>query len=238
MRIAIRLAVALAVGLAACTTTPTPAPNSPAPSPTPPASPATPPAATPHRPGPPPVAGTAMDHVAAAERPFIQSLDDARTLQQALGARPDGDLGPAGAMPPGETRRAIAEFQTGLNRRRGDPQPGRDVIEADDFRALVAGGAMPADFRSAFERGLLGDRIGNFKAPSATAIGIALGVLGAPVPPADATLADRLALLRRTIAAKRTEPGSPPPLGRADALDSALFDVNARRQPTIPQPTQ
>jgi hypothetical protein len=52
-------------------------------------------------------------NVTATEAVFIRTGDEAAELQRALGVKDDGDLGPAGLDPPGETRRAILEFKLG-----------------------------------------------------------------------------------------------------------------------------
>lgn len=178
---------------------------------------------------PPAVAGDAVN-LTPAESQFIRTFDDAADLQRALGALPDGDFGPAGLARPGETRRAIAEFNTGQLRRAGSTGPGGDTFDGkrDTWRALVAGGPLPPSLHSAFERGLLGAQ------PDCFAIRRAVAALAGPVVTATST-PECLAILRTALAARRARPGMPAPMGRADALDSRLFDAGPAA-PVFPVP--
>jgi hypothetical protein len=173
-------------------------------------------------------------NVAPPDRPLFFTKDDVKALQRALGVRPDGDPGPIGASPRGPTRQAIAEFQTGVKRRNGDLAAGSETIDKGTLDMLVTAGDLPQDFDSAFERGLIFDRATGYKTPSPLGIEIAIRTLGGPPPTTGETVPQRLAVLRQAIAAKRAQPGSPPALVKAEALDSALFDF--AKPPAIAQP--
>jgi hypothetical protein len=166
-------------------------------------------------------------NVTATEAVFIRTGDEAAELQRALGVKDDGDLGPAGLDPPGETRRAILEFKLGQLRRVGEAGAGSDVIDRGSYRALLAGGPLPAGISSAFERGMLGDR------PTCTSIRIAIGAVKGPVPAPDATPETCMKILRDAVAARRGQEGVPKPIRKPEALDSALFDAGGI--PKIPQ---
>ncbi len=181
-------------------------------------------------PRPAPAVASDAVNLTPAESQFIRTFNDAADLQRALGTLPDGDFGPAGLARPGETRRAIAEFNTGQLRRASLTGPGSDTFDGkrDTWRALVAGGPLPPSLHSAFERGLLG------AAPDCFAIRRAVAALDGPVVTATST-PECLAILRTALAARRAQPAMPAPMGRADALDSRLFDAGPAA-PVFPTP--
>lgn len=156
-------------------------------------------------------------NVTAAEAGFIQTKTDAEDLQRALGTAADGDLGPTGLAKPGPTREAIAEYHTGQLRRDDKKGQGSEVMDLDSY-LLMRGRRLPDGVNSAFERALLGDR------PTCTTIRRALIGLQVTTPPPNVT-EECMKALRVAIAARRAQPGMPAPLGRADALDSKLFDA-------------
>jgi len=188
-------------------------------------SPVTPPAKDP----PTVAASRAARNTTKAESEFIISLDEAKALQSALGTTPDGDLGPAGlpSLTPKSTRQAISEFNTGQLRRREQPGTGADVMDGkrDIYRALVRTSLASTGLNSAFERGLIGNQV------DCMSLRPALRSVLAPVPPPDATDDRCLKDLRDAIKARRATPGMPAPLGREDALDSALFDKGPPPRP-------
>jgi hypothetical protein len=154
-------------------------------------------------------------HVAAVEQPFILSKQDVMHVQTALGVGADGDLGPAGASTPGETRRAIIEFRTGVLRRADKPGAASDVLDQDTFEILRRAGPMPKDARTAFERGMLYSRASGYTAPDPVGFGMAIEALsGAPPSSADGLPA----ALREAIKARRNDPAAP------DTLDSDLYN--------------
>lgn len=177
-------------------------------------------------------------NVTAAESTFIRSKAEAMALQNALGVKADGDLGPAGAAPLGSTRLAISEYNTGLLRRAGQSGVGSDVMDgnASAYRALIASGTMAASgLKSPFERGLLGDQ------PSCISIGRAITAVNGPVIGGVPTPEKCMDILRLAIADRRTDPRMPKPLGDANALDSALFDrgqADDRKNENPPDPSR
>lgn len=192
------------------------------------------PVAPPTRTPPPLPAANAPPNVSPPEKSLFFTKDDMKALQRALGVTPDGDPGPIGASPRGPTRQAIAEFQTGVKRRNGDPTAGSEVIDKSTSDMLVTAGSLPGGFNSAFERGLMFDSVTGYKTPSPLGIEIAIRTLGGPAPTTGETMTQRLTVLRQAIAAKRTQPGSPLALVNPDALDSSLFDF--AKPPPIAQP--
>lgn len=160
-------------------------------------------------------------NVTAEESKFIQSKAEAMRVQSALGTTADGDLGPANLTAPGPTRLAISEYNTGLLRRAKQSGAGADVMDGKEtiYRNLAASGPLAASgLNSPFERALLGGRADCVSVRPAIR-----SVLG-PVPAPDATDEQCAKAMRDAILKRREDPTMPKPLGRADALDSALFD--------------
>ncbi|GEP59654.1 hypothetical protein RSO01_68200 [Reyranella soli] len=160
-------------------------------------------------------------NVTAAESEFIRTKADARRVQTALGTTADGDLGPAGATPPGETRLAISEYNTGLLRRDKATGVGRDVMDGKEaiYTNLAASGALATGgFKSPFERALMGNRL------DCVSVRPAIRSVHGPVPSPDASDEECVKILREAIVKRRGDPSMPKPMGPADALDSALFD--------------
>lgn len=176
---------------------------------------------------PDPRPGDAPLNLAPTERVFITSKQAVKEVQRALGADEDGDLGPAGVLPRGETRAAIVEFRLGAMRRaKGTAMTASDVLDERTFQGLKAmgvAGPMPKCAKSAFERGLLCNIATGYKEPDIDGYGMAIETLtGAPAK--SETFEKLNEELRAIIKAKRKVKPSKDPQLPGDALDSDLFD--------------
>lgn len=185
----------------------------------------------------PKIAEPAPNLVAPAETSTITTKDQVRALQRALGVDVvDGDLGKYNPDNLVGTRLAVEEFQAGVLRQT-DPigvTPGTGVVDGATFSRLRTAGPMPANLKSPFERGLLGNRSDGFRTLSPERIEIVIGQLdktAARAPGAD-TPENRIGVFRELVKAARAKTDAPK--GKTDTLDSALY--NFARPSTSPFP--
>lgn len=175
---------------------------------------------------PPPVPGPELaPNLEPGER-FITIRDEVRRLQRALGSGPDGDLGKYDAAKLSNTRADLAAFQAGVARAGKPPNTatqGSGLVDDKIYSTLSTARPRSATvFKSAFERGLLGNPNGNYAGPDPGQVEFVIGLLKAASPQAVAAMAATsgtpMDVMRAGIKAYRGKPDS------SDVLDAALFD--------------
>lgn len=175
---------------------------------------------------PPPVSGPDLASNLEPTEKFITTKEEVRRLQRALGTAADGDLGKYDATKLGNTRADLAAFQAGVARAGKPPNTatqGSGLVDGKTYSILATAKPRSATvFKSAFERGLLGNPNGNYAEPDPDQVEFAIGLLKAASPQAAAamvaTSGSPMDVLRVGIKTYRGKPDS------SDILDAALFD--------------
>ena len=168
---------------------------------------------------------------------FITTREEIRRLQRALGTAVSGDPGKYDATKLSTTRADLAAFEAGMARHDtpASTAQGSGLIEARTYAILAtAGPRANTVFKSAFERGLLGDPFRNYVAADPAEVEYVIALLDpAAAQPAATTpeaLATRMGVLRAAIRTHRGKPDS------SDVLDAALYDEVRAKAPSVPKP--